>query len=85
MNIREVTDHAEMKEVIENHFFDEEDYYNLEKIFCATLLDPSPEIDFPEIYFFQDRNGIYHTVVCRETICTDNLEYMKDFIRKWWV
>lgn len=83
MNIREITDETEKNEVIEQ-FCMEDETADLDKIFLATKPNPSDDDQYPEIYFFQNKDGMYHTVVERDDIHTSDLEEVKTFIAQFW-
>lgn len=84
MVIIEVTG-DERAETIENFLIEGEELEKLDKVFRADRPDGREDTDLNQIYFFQDKDGFYHTVVYRDSEYTESLDEMKKFVAGFWV
>ena len=71
-----VTDTEEYNDTIANNLYEQEEKDKLLNIFYVT------SEQWGRLYFFQDKDGMYHTVVGRESIYTDNLNEVLNFCKE---
>lgn len=74
--IEQVYDSAQIDSIIEDLYQDEKD---VKRVFIAHL-DSCSDGDCGSIIFFQDYSDKYHTCIFNDSIHTEDLEKMKEFI-----